>query len=126
MHSRTIPSINSREISSTNILRQYHQHSAMYDMIPSTLVTSNTISLPFTYYQDSPIQQTRANFEKISAWLDHTVNMAKKEQDNNHVLFIDASQQQSISSSSSVEIDNKGKRNSIRFSFFSSKTLHFK
>ncbi|CAF3786176.1 unnamed protein product [Adineta steineri] len=119
INSKTMRSTNSRQISSTNILRQYHQQAVIYDVIPpppppptlpasSSLVTNNTISLPFTYYHDSPIQQPRTNFEKISAWLDHTEKMTQNEQVNiNSLSFIDGSQQLSTSSST-AEIDNKG------------------
>ena len=107
-------STTSRQISSTNILRQYHQQSTIYDVLPSSLPTNNNVSLPFTYYHNSPIRQSRANFEKISAWLDHTEKMSKNEQDIQDLLFIDSSQQQSISSSS-AEIDNQGKINFLSF-----------
>jgi hypothetical protein len=94
-------STTSRQISSTNILRQYHQQSTIYDVLPSSLPTNNNnVSLPFTYYCNSPIRQSRANFDKISAWLDHTEKMSKNEQDSHDLLFIDSSQQQSMSSSS--------------------------
>ncbi|CAF3794672.1 unnamed protein product [Rotaria sordida] len=100
IHLRTMRSTNSRQISSTNILRQYHQHTTIYDVVPSSLITSNTISLPFTYYHDSPKRQSRGNFDKISAWLNHTEKMEKNEQYKNDILFIDPNQQKTKSSSS--------------------------
>jgi len=102
----------SRQISSTNILRQYRQHSPIYNVLPSSsLPINNAISLPFTYYYNSPIRQSRANFEKISAWLNHTEKPKKNQQDSNDLSFIETSQQQSTSSSSSAaDIDNQGKR----------------
>jgi hypothetical protein len=104
-------------MSSTNILRQY---STSYNLPLSSIKTSNTISLPFTYYHNSPIKKfqhnnktinesyvTKAtNFDKISAWLDHTEMMI---QNDNDLLFIDESQQQSISSSP-IEIDYQCKK----------------
>ncbi|CAF0738362.1 unnamed protein product [Rotaria sordida] len=100
IHLRTMRSTTSRQISSTNILRQYHQHTTIYDVVPSSLITSNTISLPFTYYHDSPKRQSRGNFDKISAWLNHTEKMEKNEQYKNDILFIDPNQQKTKSSSS--------------------------
>jgi hypothetical protein len=103
-----------REISTNNILRQY---STPYD---PPLTTSNTISLPFTYYHNSPIQHDyknkqdidsyvikTTNFEKISAWLDHTDMTIREEQSDNDLLFIDESHRQSFSSSP-TEIDKQG------------------
>lgn len=102
-------SITSRQISSTNILRQYHQNSTAYDVCPSSLTTSNSISLPFTYYHDSPIQQSRGNFEKISAWLDHTEKLTKTEPDKIQVSFTDVKPPTTIPSPSSVKINQQGK-----------------
>jgi hypothetical protein len=120
IHSKIMKSTTSRQISSNNILRQYRQHSPIYNVLPaSSLLKCNTVTLPFTYYYNSPIRQSRANFEKISAWLNHTEKIRKNEQDNHDLLFIDTSQQQSTSSSAAAaEIGNQGKRNIISFSFF--------
>ncbi len=102
-------STTSRQISSTNVLRQYRQPSPIYNVLPpSSLTTNHTISLPFTYYRNSPIRQSRANFEKIAAWLNHTEKISKKDRDSQDLLFIDTSQRPSISSSS-VELDKQGK-----------------
>jgi hypothetical protein len=130
-------STTSREISSTNRLRQYRQQSPIYDVLPSSssLIINHGISLPFTYYSNSPIRQSRANFEKIAAWLNHT---DKLKYNSNEFLFIDTHQQPS----SSHVIDNQGKRkkknstllvhdivylafafNSFSFSFFLSLTI---
>jgi hypothetical protein len=107
----------SRQISSTNILRQYRQHSPIYNVLPSSsLPINNAISLPFTYYYNSPIRQSRTNFEKISAWLNHTEKLTKNQQNSNDLSFIDTSQQQSTSSSS-ADIDNQGKKKSCFTSF---------
>lgn len=106
-------------MSTTSILRQY---STSYDLPLSSVTTSNTISLPFTYYQNSPIKKfeynnkntkesyvTKAtNFDKISAWLDHTELTTPEEEDENDILFIDENQEQSIPSSP-VEMDYKCK-----------------
>jgi hypothetical protein len=115
---KTMRSITSRQISSTNVLRQYRQQSPIYDILPSASLSAinNTISLPFTYYPNSPIRQSRANFDKIAAWLNHTEKLTTNEGDSNDLSFIDKSQQQSTSSSI-AEIDNQGKRNSISFFF---------
>ncbi|CAF2983728.1 unnamed protein product [Rotaria sp. Silwood2] len=99
---------------STNTFDQY---SASYDLPSSTITTCNKISIPFTYYHHSPIKSkcynkqnhvsyvTKAtNFEKISAWLDHTEMMTNDEQYLDELLFIDEIQEQSISSSP-IEID---------------------
>jgi hypothetical protein len=111
-NSKLMRSTTSRQISSANILRQYRQQSPIYDILPSssTLGTNNTISLPFTYYYNSPIRQSRANFEKIAAWLNHTEKLTKIEQDSNDLSFIDNTSQQQSISSSSVDIDNQGKK----------------
>ncbi len=103
-------STTSRQISSTNRLRQHRQQSPIYDVLPSSssLIINNGISLPFTYYYNSPIRQSRNNFEKISAWLSHT---EKSKYNSNEFLFIDTNQQPLMSSSSSShEVDNQGKR----------------
>jgi hypothetical protein len=121
-------------MSSTAILRQ----SLASNDLPSSssMTTSNTISLPFTYYHNSPRKSeynnkqnnesyvTKAtNYEKISAWLNHTEILTPDEQDNNNNLqFIDEIPQQSIPSSPS-EIDYQSK---IIFLFFlSKKTLQY-
>ena len=101
----------SRQISSSNIRRQYSQQSPIYDRLPSSSsgTTHNTISLPFTYYHQSPIGQSKANFEKISAWLTHTEKSIKTEQDtNDHFGVIDTICQPSTVSSSSNGIDDQG------------------
>jgi hypothetical protein len=118
-------SATSRQISSANIIRQYHPRSTAYDhVLPSSLPTSHTISLPFTYYNNSPLKHSKTNFEKISAWLDHTETMAKHEHDRNGSLVFDRNQQRT-KSSASTERDNQGKMNSISFLFFSlSKKKH--
>ena len=86
------------------------QYSTTYDLPPSTIATSNTISLPFTYAQNSPIKKIplnnkksmdsyvtkTTNYDRISAWLDHTDLMIREEDD---LLFIDENQRDSISSS---------------------------
>jgi hypothetical protein len=100
-------SATSRQISSTNILRQYHQHSSFYDVLPSSPATNKPISLPFTYCQDSPIGQARTNYEKISAWLNHTDDLKKTSHDDLRRPLKNANRQQLISSSS---VDNHGKR----------------
>ena len=99
---------------STTIL---HQYSPSYDLPQTTVTTSNTISLPFTYYQTSPIKQFEynnktTNFDQISAWLDHTEIMTKEEQDQEDLVFIDENQQQSISSSLD-EIDRQSKHHTF-------------
>jgi hypothetical protein len=92
----------SKEMSSTTLLRQY---STSYVLPSSTIPTSNTISLPFTYYHQSPIKKIpynessitkTTNFDKISAWLDHTELIPR---DDHDFFFIDDIQQQSISPS---------------------------
>jgi len=112
-------------MSTTNILRQY---STSYNLPLSSVPTSNTISLPFTYYRNSPIKifeydnkkiresyvNKTTNFDKISAWLDHTEIMTQEEQEDNDILFIDEIQQQSISSSP-IEIDHKCKKKKTHF-----------
>lgn len=98
----------SRQISSSNIRRQYSQQSPIYDRLPSSSsgTTNNTISLPFTYYHHSLMGQSRANFEKISAWLNHTEKSSKTEQDANHQFaFTDAIYQPSTTSSSNGVTD---------------------
>jgi hypothetical protein len=84
------------------------QYSTSYHL-PSSV--NNTISLPFTYYRKS-LKQTNesyitkaTNFEKISAWLDHTEITTH---DDNDLLFIDECEQESISSSP-IEIDRQSK-----------------
>ncbi|CAF1106751.1 unnamed protein product [Adineta ricciae] len=94
-HTRRVRVMNSRQISSTNILRQYHQQSTIYDVLPSSLVASNTISLPFTYYQDSPIQQSKTTYDKISAWLDQQAKITQTELDHQDLPYIHDNQQQS-------------------------------
>ncbi|UJR28288.1 hypothetical protein I4U23_009536 [Adineta vaga] len=107
-HIQTMRSTNSRQISSTNIRRQYHQQSTVYDVIPSSLATSHTISLPFTYYQDSPIQPTRATYEKISAWLDQQAKMTQTELIDNHDLSVlHGKNQQQTAVLPTEQIDNK-------------------
>jgi hypothetical protein len=107
----------SRQISSTNILRQYRQYSPIYNVLPSSsLPINNAISLPFTYYYNSPIRQSKTNFEKISAWLNHTEKLTKNQQNSNDLSFIDTSQQQSTSSSS-ADINNQGKKNIVLLHF---------
>jgi hypothetical protein len=106
---QVVSSTISKEMSSANILRQY---STSYNIPLSSSVTkSNTISLPFTYYHNSPIKKFEynnkkseesyvikaTNFDKISAWLDHTEMMTHEEEDENDLLFIDEIQEQSIS-----------------------------
>ncbi len=110
VHLKSMRSTTSREISSTNRLRQYRQQSPIYDVLPSSssLIMNNAVSLPFTYYYNSPIRQSRANFEKISAWLNHTDKLNKNKHDSNEFLFIDINQHPSTSSSFH-EIDNQGK-----------------
>ncbi|CAF2395820.1 unnamed protein product [Rotaria sp. Silwood2] len=110
IHSRTMRSTTSRQISSANILRQYHQYTTIYDVLPSSITTSNTISLPFTYYNDSPIRQSKGNFEKISAWLNDTEKMIKNKQHKNDILFIDPSQQKTTLSSM-IKNDDQVKKN---------------
>jgi hypothetical protein len=116
---KLINSTKSKEMSSIKQLRQY---STSYDLPSSTVATSNTISLPFTYYQNSPIKKFQynnkkpmesyvtktTNFDKISAWLDHTELMIPEEDDQSDLLFIDEIQQESISSSP-IEFDHKSK-----------------
>ncbi|CAF0928428.1 unnamed protein product [Rotaria sp. Silwood1] len=109
IHTKTMRSTTSRQISSTNILRQYHQHTTIYDVLPSSLTTSNTISLPFTYYNNSPMRQSRGNFEKISAWLNQTEKITKNGQHRNDISFINSSKQKTTSSSS-VKNDDQGIR----------------
>lgn len=103
----------SREISSTNRLRQYRQQSPIYDVFPSSSLSStinpNPISIPFTYHQTSPIRQSRATYEKISAWLNHTEKLIKPKPPSEDSLFIDANNEQSHSSSSSIDINHQGK-----------------
>lgn len=109
INSKTMRSTTSREISSTNILRRYRQQSPIFNVLPSSsLEKNNKVSLPFTYYYNSPIRQSRANFEKIAAWLNHTDKLSEPEQNSSDLSFIDTSQQQSASSSSG-DIDNQGK-----------------
>jgi len=116
-------------MSSTNILRQY---STSYDIpLSSSLTTSNTISLPFTYYHNSPIKKfeynnkkskesyvTKAtNFDKISAWLDHTemVTYEQEEENENDLLFIDEIQQQQSISPCPIDFDHKCKQRNKTF-----------
>ncbi|CAF0997065.1 unnamed protein product [Rotaria sordida] len=122
-----VNSITSKEMPSSNIFDQY---STSYDLPLSTITTNNTISIPFTYYHHhSPIkskyynQQNHVscitkttNFEKISAWLDHTEMMTYDKQYFDELLFIDEIQEQSISPSP-IEIDYQSK---ITFLFLSS------
>lgn len=100
----------SRQISSSNILRQYSQQSPIYDRLPSStsITTNNTVSLPFTYYQNSPIGQSKANFEKISAWLSHTEKSINGADQDKNLAFIDAIYRPSASSSSN-DVDDHGK-----------------
>ncbi|CAF1604424.1 unnamed protein product [Rotaria magnacalcarata] len=106
IRSQKMRSTTSRQISSINILRQYHPNSITYDKIPSSsIATSNAISLPFTYYHNSPIQHSSGNFEKISAWLDHTEKMANTEQNGYDSLFINSHKPKITTSSSSVQLN---------------------
>jgi hypothetical protein len=106
-------------MSSTVILRQSLASNDLPSL--SSITTSNTISLPFTYYNNSPRKSeynnkktnesyvTKAtNYEKISAWLNHTEILSRDEQDNQNLLFVDGIQPRSISSSPS-EIDYQSK-----------------
>ena len=68
----------------------------------SPLVTNTTISLPFTYYQDSRIQQSRTAHEKISARLDEQAKRTLNEL--NHHDFSSSLQNHA---KSTVHIDNK-------------------
>ncbi|CAM2711273.1 unnamed protein product [Rotaria socialis] len=106
--SQKMRSTTSRQISSINILRQYHPNSIIYDKIPpSSIAISNAISLPFTYYHNSPIQQSSGNFEKISAWLDYTEKMANTAQNGHDSLFINSHKPKITTSSSSVQLNKQ-------------------
>lgn len=110
----------SREISSTNRLQQYRQQSPIYDIFPSSSLSStinpNPISIPFTYHQDSPIRQSRATYEKISAWLNHTEKLVNPKPSSEDSLFIDSNNEQSHSSLSSIDLNNQGNRKLLRWS----------
>ncbi|CAF3413689.1 unnamed protein product [Rotaria sp. Silwood1] len=111
---KLVHSTTSKEMPPTNTFDQY---STSYDIPSSTITTNNTTSIPFTYYHHSPIKSkyytqqnhvsyvTKAtNFEKISAWLDHTEMMKHDRPYFDELLFIDEMQEQSISPSP-IEID---------------------
>ena len=102
--------ITSRRISSTNILRQYHQQSTLYDVLPPSMSTSKTVSLPFTYYQHSPIRQSKTNFEQISAWLNHTEEVTEVTQKKHSIPYSRQHRKATMSSLSSVDTDQPGKR----------------
>ena len=80
----------------TNIILQSSSLSS------STTSSNNPISLPFTYinstkqqeYHDDSYVTTTANFEKISAWLDHTDIPSHQHDD---LLFIDDARTESRS-----------------------------
>lgn len=112
----------SRQISSSNIRRQYGQQSPIYDRLPSSasMITNNTVSLPFTYYHHSPIGQSKANFDKISAWLHHTEKSIKSVEQDNHLAFIDATYQPAVSSTSNDTDDHGRKDFSLENSIISS------
>lgn len=103
-HGRTMRSMTTRQISTSNILRQYYPHhdSDIYDILPSTsLATSKTITLPFTYYNETKIRPSKTNFEQISAWLNH--NEAR------------SSGCEPSLSLSSLELDRQGKKTNFFF-----------
>ncbi|CAF5213605.1 unnamed protein product, partial [Rotaria magnacalcarata] len=99
-------------------------HYSTYHGFPSSsITTSNTIAIPFTYYHNSPIKSKYynkpnaelytarvTNFEKISAWLNYTDSMTQKEdeEDSDEFMFIDEVQEQSISPSP-LNIDYQSK-----------------
>ena len=102
----------------TNILEEY---STLHELPTSSMTTSKTIILPFTYYPDLPIKtechiksnqkfstSKATSFEKISAWLHGTEMVTPEEQTVDDLLFIDDIQEQSISLSP-IEIDYQGK-----------------
>lgn len=113
---------NEKEMRSANNCDPY---STNYDHTTS-ITTSNTISIPFTYYQCSPVKSKYydkpkpethvakvTNFEKIAAWLNHTQQMKQDKNDNedddfDEGLFIEEFQEQSISPSS-IDIDYQSK-----------------
>ena len=105
--------VTTRQISSSNILRQYHQDTSIYDVLPSSsLVTSKTISLPFTYYHTSSIRSSRTNFEQISAWLNDSRTHSR------------SSQQEPSISLSSIELDQLGKCKCLSLSLSQSENIY--
>ena len=111
-----------KEMPST-IRREY---STSYDLSSSTIPSSQTISLPFTYYPNSTTSSSSSSnrihsikttkFDQISAWLDRSESLIEEEEeeedfdDDNQLdfLFIDEFQEQN-QSSSSIEIDHQSK-----------------
>ncbi|CAF1270734.1 unnamed protein product [Adineta steineri] len=106
--SKHINSTTSNDISSTDMILQCSKS--------CNLSSDNAITLPFIYYNKLSKQSEynnkenhesylngTTNFEKISAWLDHTEIIT---QDHSDLLFIDDILQESIPSSP-AEIDRK-------------------
>ena len=75
----------------------------------ASLTTSNTISLPFTYYHESPVDEDStiraSNFEHVAAWLHHA---HVTDDDGTGILFID--EIAPPSSTSPTDNDNQGNR----------------
>ena len=87
------------------------QYSATLEPPPllSSLTTSNTISLPFTYYHESPVDEEStiraSNFDHVAAWLHHA---HVTDDDGTGILFID--EIPPPSSTSPTDNDNQGNR----------------
>ena len=75
----------------------------------ASLTTNNSISLPFTYYHGSPVDDRSAirasNFDHVAAWLQHA---HVTDDDGTGILFIDETVPPS--SSSPTNDDNQGNR----------------